>query len=140
MLADARQTISASPIFGDYASYTPGHYAHNILSAWVDLGLFGFVYLLAMLIWPAISMGITGLFSTRNSGEFVLGFALVSVTILLLFKSHYFTDMLIGAVLGAYCKYNYERKHARRSPSVARSAAAPSPQSPYPVAQPPRSP
>ncbi|MET0857970.1 MAG: hypothetical protein ABWY27_14535 [Telluria sp.] len=135
MLADAKQTILASPIFGDYASYTPGHYAHNILSAWVDLGLFGFVFLLALLIWPAISMGVTGFFSTRNSGDFVLGFALVSVTMLLLFKSHYFSDMLIGAVIGAYSKYNYGRKYARQRQPVPHIAAPPSPQFLHPIAQ-----
>jgi hypothetical protein len=44
----AMQTIAAHPILGDYASYKPGYYSHNVLSAWVDLGLFGFVYLLAI--------------------------------------------------------------------------------------------
>jgi hypothetical protein len=46
----ARQTIAAHPLLGDYASYAPGYYSHNVLSAWVDLGLFGFVYVLAITI------------------------------------------------------------------------------------------
>ncbi|MET0857497.1 MAG: hypothetical protein ABWY27_12155, partial [Telluria sp.] len=56
----ALQTISSYPIFGDYGSYAPGHYSHNVLSAWVDLGIFGFVFLLALLILPAIPMCISG--------------------------------------------------------------------------------
>lgn len=116
MMIAAIQTVSNYPVFGDYASYTPGHYAHNILSAWVDLGLVGSLFLVALLIVPTISMLITGYYSTRDNGHFILGFSLVCVTILLLVKSHYFSDMLIGAVIGAYSKYNFLRKHGRRSP------------------------
>lgn len=119
----AMQTISAYPIFGDYASYAPGNYAHNILSAWVDLGMFGFVYLLAILLLPAISMLITGYFSKHDCGDLVLGFALSCVTMLLLVKSHSFADMLIGATLGVYSRYNYGRKHVKdRAPDVRPSA------------------
>ncbi|MET0857465.1 MAG: hypothetical protein ABWY27_11995 [Telluria sp.] len=119
----AVQTISNYPVFGDYASYAPGHYSHNILSAWVDLGIFGIVFLLAILIMPAIPMFIRECFSRRNGGDFVLGFALACITVLLLFTSHYFTDMLIGATLGAYSRYSYGRKHVKdRAPELRRSA------------------
>jgi hypothetical protein len=114
----ALQTIANSPIFGDYASYVPGYYSHNILSAWVDLGIFGFVYLLAILIVPAILMIFTGLFSKRVNSEFLLPFVFVCVSILLVVKSHYFTDMLIGATIGAYSKYHYGRRSARHRPSL----------------------
>jgi hypothetical protein len=113
MMNAAIQTVINHPVFGDYASYTPGHYAHNILSAWVDLGVVGSTYLLAILIVPTISMLITGYFSKRDDGDFMLGFGLVCVTQLLLFKSHYFSDMLIGASIGAYAKYTYSRKYGR---------------------------
>jgi hypothetical protein len=116
MLIHAMQTVSTHPFLGDYASYAHGHYAHNVLSAWVDLGIFGFVYLVALLILPAISMVTTGFFSNRFNGEFLLPFTLVCVTMLLLAKSHYFTDMLIGATLGAYSTYNYGRRAAKRGP------------------------
>jgi hypothetical protein len=84
----------------------------------VDLGIFGFVYLLALLIVPAISMMFTGLFARRVDSEFLLSFAFVCVAILLVVKSHYFTDMLIGATLGAYSKYMYGRGSARQRPPV----------------------
>lgn len=113
MKVHAMHTISTYPIFGDYASYAPGHYAHNVLSAWVDLGIFGFVFLLALLILPAISMFITGFFSRHVSGDFVLGFALACITVLLLATSHFFTDMFIGAALGSYSKYYYRRKYGQ---------------------------
>lgn len=120
----ALQTIAAYPIFGDYASYAPGHYAHNILSVWVDLGMFGFVYLLAIILLPTISMLITGYFSKRYCGDLLLGFAMASVTILLLVKSHYFTDMLIGAMLGTFARYNYARRYLQdHAPAVRPSLA-----------------
>jgi hypothetical protein len=109
----ALQTISAHPLVGDYASYEPGYYSHNILSAWVDLGLFGLIYLSALMVVPVVPMFIREFFASRRCGDFMLGFALACVTILLLLTSHYFTDMLIGASLGAYSKYMYERKYGK---------------------------
>lgn len=117
LTAHALQTISSYPIFGDYASYPPGYYSHNILSAWVDLGIFGFLYLIAIVMLPAIPLLMREYFSARDHGDFVLCLALASVTILLLYTSHYFTDMLIGATLGAYSKFNYGRKYVKHRAS-----------------------
>lgn len=114
MMAQAAQTVSAHPILGDYASYENGHYAHNIFSAWVDLGIIGFIYLAALMILPTASMIITGYFRTRDRGDFILAFATACATMLLLIKSHYFTDMLIGASIGAYSKYRYGENHLRQ--------------------------
>jgi hypothetical protein len=119
----AEHTISAHPLLGDYASYTLGYYSHNVLSAWVDLGLFGFVYLLALTALPAVPMFFKEYFAGRRRPEFIHGFALACVTLLLLISSHYFTDMLIGATLGAYSQYRYERKHGKyRPPDLSPSA------------------
>ena len=122
--AHALQTVTAHPFLGDYASYAPGYYAHNILSAWVDLGLFGFMYLLLILIFPAIPMFLREYMAGKRNGNFILGFSLMCSTSLLLIKSHYFTDMLIGATLGAYAQYQYGRKHDKhRTPDVGPSAS-----------------
>jgi hypothetical protein len=119
----AKQTIAAHPLLGDYASYTLGYYSHNVLSAWVDLGLFGFVYLLAITAMPAVPMFFKEYFAGLRRPEFIHGFALACVTVLLLISSHYFTDMLIGATLGAYSQYRYERKHGKyRPPDLSPSA------------------
>lgn len=46
-------TIAENPLLGDYGSYalatggSVGRYAHNLLSAWVDLGFFGFILYVA---------------------------------------------------------------------------------------------
>jgi hypothetical protein len=112
----ARQTIAAHPILGDYASYAPGYYSHNVLSAWVDLGLFGFLYVLAITIVPAVPMFLKEFFAGRRRPEFILGFSLACCTVLLLISSHYFTDMLIGATLGVYSQYRFERKYGKHRP------------------------
>lgn len=122
----AMRTISTYPIFGDYASYAPGHYAHNIMSVWVDLGLFGFIYLVALLAFPTVSMLVRGYFSREDSGDLVLGFSMACATILLLIKSHFFTDMLIGGMLGAYSRYRLKGRYPKgRSTEAGPSAPAP---------------
>ena len=108
LTGQALRTIDLHPILGDYASYAPGNYAHNILSAWVDLGLFGFLGLLALLIYPLCQMAVHGyLLGGRASRDqrFMLAWSLLGVTLLLLCMSHYFVDMMIGAALGAYARY-----------------------------------
>ncbi len=112
----AMNTIGNFPVFGDYGSYTPGFYSHNVLSAWVDTGLFGFVFVLALLLLPALHMLVKGYGSPRSNGDFILAFSLVCITLLLLATAHYFTDMLIGATLGAYSTYRYGRKNATNRP------------------------
>ena len=106
----AMHTILTNPVFGDYASYPPGDYAHNLLSAWVDLGLFGFIFLLALLLLPALSLIPRGLSRASTSNECLLAFFLLSVTLFLLVTSHYFVDMTTGAALGAYSNYRSRRK------------------------------
>lgn len=112
----AMNTISQFPVFGDYASYTPGFYSHNVLSAWVDTGLFGFLFVLAIVIFPALHMLLRGYFAPKPTLVFILPFTLACSTLLLLATSHYFTDMLIGATLGSYSTYRYGRKNAQHRP------------------------
>ena len=107
----AMQTIMAHPILGDYASYAAGYYAHNILSAWVDLGLLGIAAIFAILVCPLAPMVADEYFSRKVSGDFVLGLVFACITLLLLLTSHYFTDMLVGATLGSYSKYWYGRRY-----------------------------
>lgn len=109
----ALQTIAQHPVLGHYASYAPGYYSHNILSAWVDLGIFGFMYLIALLFLPGASMATREYFSASRDSNFILGFALICCTIFLLLTSHNFTDMLIGSALGASAQYRFRRKHGQ---------------------------
>ena len=118
----ALQTIGNYPIFGDYASYPPGLYSHNVLSAWVDTGLFGFLFVLGLLVLPCIRFFITDYFSRIKEGQFILGFSIACITLLLLATSHYFTDMFIGAALGAFSRYRYGQYDQGRASDVGPSA------------------
>lgn len=119
----ALQSIAQFPIFGDYASYSPGLYSHNVLSAWVDTGLFGFLFVLGIVTVPAIPLFFKGYFSRMRSGDFILAFSLCCITLLLLATAHYFTDMLIGATMAAYSSYRYGMTHAHhRTPDIGPSA------------------
>ncbi len=102
--AQALSTIVAHPWLGDYGSYPPGDYAHNMLSAWVDLGLLGFCYLLLMLAWPLLRL-LQASVRARQSPDHLYALALLCMTGLLLVTAKTFDDMMIGAALGAYARY-----------------------------------
>ena len=120
----ALETIAKYPLQGSYASYEPGSYAHNILSAWVDLGLFGFLALVALLLWPLQRL-LVQCFLRRNMGQDVeLPLCLCCTTVLLLLGSHHYHDMLIAATLGSYELYNSRyRADSNRSSQFSASAA-----------------
>jgi hypothetical protein len=113
LFAHALKTIAAHPIFGDYGSYVAiggrGSYAHNIFSAWVDLGFFGFLYLVCITVLPALSLSIELVFRSarERSEELILAFSLLFVTLLLLFTSKNFEEMIIAAAVGRYAHYRY---------------------------------
>jgi hypothetical protein len=68
--------------------------------------------LLAITALPAVPMFFKEYFACRRRPEFTHGFALACVT-----------EMLIGATLGAYVQYRYERKHGKyRPPDLSPSA------------------
>lgn len=53
--AEAVKNIEGNPLFGSFGAYADtmggGSYAHNLLSAWVDLGLIGFaLYVIALFV------------------------------------------------------------------------------------------
>jgi hypothetical protein len=120
----ALETIANYPLQGNYASYEPGSYAHNILSAWVDLGLFGFLALVALLLWPLQRL-LVQCFLQRNTGQDVeLPLCLCCTTVLLLLGSHHYHDMLIAATLGSYELYHSRRRaDSNRSSQFSTSAA-----------------
>lgn len=110
---DAWRTIIQNPVFGDFGSYADGHYAHNILCAWVDFGMIGFAFLAVMLVWPAVRLFSHGFFVRRKSGDFVLAFSFSCIGILWAVTAKAVPDMSIGAALGAFAKYRYQTRRDR---------------------------
>lgn len=51
MLKNALEIIEINPLWGSYASYRPGEYAHSIINIWQDFGLFHFIIVLTLLIY-----------------------------------------------------------------------------------------
>ena len=124
---NAWKTITQNPFFGDFASYADGHYAHNILVAWVDFGLVGFLALAAILACTAFRLFTDGFFRKERSNEFVLACSFVCLTILWTLLAKAAPDMSVGAALGAYAKYRYQRRMGRPhgEPPMAYGAGAP---------------
>ncbi|WP_426101987.1 hypothetical protein [Massilia sp. TSP1-1-2] len=116
LTSNALRTISQNPIFGDFASYPDGHYAHNILVAWVDFGLIGFLAFSAILLWAAFRLFSDGFFLKARSAEFVLACSFVCATILWVVAAKSIPDMSVGAALGAFARYRYVRRYAKPGP------------------------
>jgi hypothetical protein len=102
------ELIKNSPLLGEYAGYTElggiGSYSHNILSAWVNLGLLGFTlyFLMFILLWRDALLNFS---RYKNFDLFkVYLIFLVFVTGTLLFSKNY-SYMLVGLLLGFYVQY-----------------------------------
>lgn len=108
---NALRTISENPIFGDFGSYPDGHYAHNVLCAWVDFGLFGVIFFLSLLISHAAWLFFNGFFSKTKSAYFVLAWSFICITILWALTAKNMPDMSVGAAMGAFARYRYRKRN-----------------------------
>jgi hypothetical protein len=50
----ALSSVRTDPLFGEFASYPPGTYAHNLVSVWVDFGIAGTLGLVGLLTWGGL--------------------------------------------------------------------------------------
>lgn len=130
LFSHALSTISANPLLGDYGSYyalfgNAGSFAHNIVSAWVDLGLAGFLYLVCLLLLPMYFLlrEVVRRRAQERPEELQLAFCLLCVTLLFVLTSKSFTYMVIAAALGRYAHYTCRSHHAQGSSSDQRSRA-----------------
>lgn len=101
LTTDAWLSISLAPFLGDYGSYLPGNYAHNILSAWVDMGLLGIVTLALLLTFASASITLTYRNWVRTP-VFLVTAALLVASILLMLFAKYYTYQLLPIAIGAY--------------------------------------
>lgn len=94
--------ILDSPFVGDYGNYEKGHYIHNILSAWQDLGILGFILYLVMFIIPITHLIICTIIKQDRSRDFAAALSIMSSTLILLIFAKFFTYQLVGVSLGVY--------------------------------------
>jgi hypothetical protein len=128
LFSNGMRSIAEHPFLGDYGSYAAyggaGSYVHNIVSAWVDLGLVGFLYLFIMILIPTylIAKEIGRQSTHQRSSEFVLVFNFLFVTLLLLLTAKNFTDPLIAAALGRYAHYRIRSRGEKAEEPVLRTS------------------
>lgn len=103
-LADAVATISESPILGEFGSYQYGLYAHNLLSAWVDLGVAGFLWLAVLMFTAVADLG-RRYKAWRFDRQFALAMSACATCALLLVASKAFFYMLVPIALGLYARF-----------------------------------
>ncbi len=113
MFNSALETIMNHPLLGSYASYDSGHYAHNVFSAWVDLGFVGFCWYILLLIIPLLNLLIN--FDSK-SREFILTLSVCVFVILMCLFSKPFTNLYFPVMLGIYA--NYLNLHQQRTIDV----------------------
>jgi len=114
-LAAAFRTIEARPLFGSYASYEPGWYAHNILSSWVDMGLLGLALVTVVSFSPLMGLLARGSPDSRHLWFApALGSAIVVALLLLVAKTYTYQMILVAA--GLHCRYLALRPRPDRTP------------------------
>lgn len=108
------ELISESPLLGDYGAYTVlggiGYYPHNLLSAWVNLGIFGFIlYLMALfLMWRDAFLGfVKGHKNEFKYQIFIMFLAFVTISF---FVSKDYSYMLFGLLVGFHYQYKISLK------------------------------
>lgn len=103
MLAHGLQSISDHPWFGDFANYPPGAHIHNWLSAWVDLGLVGFVIYAGLQVGPFLHIACARRWRLHEP-VFRLPFLLLGLSLLFALTAKHFTHQLLPIALGAYTR------------------------------------
>ncbi|KRC73457.1 hypothetical protein ASE30_11770 [Achromobacter sp. Root83] len=101
LTTNAWLSISNAPIMGNYGSYLPGNYAHNILSAWVDMGYAGLVTLVLLLVFAGTSLILAYRHMIRTP-VFLVTAALLAANLVLLLVAKHYTYQLLPIALGAY--------------------------------------
>jgi len=110
LTANALTTIYANPIFGEYGSYAYstgygiGDYSHNLLSAWVDLGIIGFFFYV-LLFFVAGRIVLKALKNTALNVNFIsLAMGYLGFTVLLMLFAKDYKYMTFGLAMGFLAK------------------------------------
>jgi hypothetical protein len=99
LLNAALQTIGEHPLAGDFASYLPGEYAHNLLSVWVDFGVAGMIWLLLLLLWLAFDLAARQR-AQGNQVAYLSAVSLLTAAVTLLLTAKSFTYPLLPFAIG----------------------------------------
>lgn len=115
--SEGLETIVKYPVLGDFASYPPGLFAHNVTSAWVDLGLVGFLWFVLLALYCLfILMRTPCRFSESNEKRML--FAMILAGAVLLISAKYFTYPLFALTLGLIVNFEIFVRGKRRGGEV----------------------
>jgi hypothetical protein len=104
----ALNIIKNNPFLGGYGAYTQfdgvGAYPHNILSAWVNLGIFGFtLYVtLFLMLFKSAYLSLHA-FSKNHRFRIFFGFLIYSCFSIIFAKDHSY--LMVGMTVGALTNY-----------------------------------
>tara|TARA_B100000925_G_C21776885_1_gene374540 strand:- start:150 stop:611 length:462 start_codon:yes stop_codon:yes gene_type:complete len=111
--------ISQFPFLGNYASYVDefggtGSVPHNILSAWLNLGLLGFVLYIFMFIalWGS---ALRGFLNNEKDIYFNLFLIFLVFTTAALVVTKVYSYMFVGLLLGFYIQYRNKLDFAKKN-------------------------
>jgi hypothetical protein len=101
MLNAALRTLERHPVLGQYGSYLPGEYAHNVVSVWVDFGIPGLLWLIGLLFWPSLLLARDRLPRTASAtAHRATCIAFFAVTVASLIFTKMFAYLLVPIALG----------------------------------------
>ncbi len=112
MLTHGWRSIVASPWLGSFQSHAIGEHIHNALSAWVDLGLLGFVVFAALIAVPAVDLFLLQRPNFLNP-TYRLAFSMVFLTVLFSITAKHYTHQLFPLALGIYSRHLIECRNRR---------------------------
>ena len=125
LLRAAWNTIISHPLLGDFNSYDTGEWAHNALSAWVDLGLIGFLAYVGLLAGMIIGLLRRFPGCSKDPG-YVLAISTAFLVVLLAITAKSFTYQMLPVAVGLYARLvSRERRTSgsMRKPAMPRDAS-----------------
>jgi hypothetical protein len=103
MLGEGLQSIADNPWLGALGSHAPGEHIHNGLSAWVDLGLLGFVLYGLLILLPTLDLCVYRIRQLHDP-QVRLAFSLLFLVALFAITSKHYTHQLLPLALAAYAR------------------------------------
>lgn len=90
MYQDALGVVAENPVFGQFAAYEPGRYAHNIVSAWADFGLIGLMILCALLASPFVFYVVARVRRIKPTLSLLIGISSMCLFLVLVAKTYFY--------------------------------------------------
>lgn len=122
MLSGGLESIADNPWLGAFGSHAPGEHIHNALSAWVDLGLVGFVWYVLLIAVPVLDLCLLRRPQLRNP-TYRLAVSLVFLIALFAITAKHFTHQLLPLAAGIYACHVVAERRRNASLPQARSAS-----------------